>query len=362
MSVEFKLFGELTLKQFLYVGGAGAISYMILASGMVLPLKLFLSLIIAGSGAALALIPVNNRPLEVWVGNFVQAMINPTKRVWKKGENPNIPKTVYSMEEYNKQVNIPVAQSPMTSPPGSVNANIMPSVGLNSVQSIPVFKSATPEPIPIVPSPVAAQPAAVPTVLVPQNDKISTEQAILNPSTTNTPVVNIPATAPNNLVTPPPAPASQEISLLSQPNNTKIDAEMTPQTPTQNLTSAVAPDTAAKPAAPGAREVLVLDIQKLSEHGVTLPGYTPKPNVIKGIVKDSQGSLIAAAIVIIKRKENNQPARAMVTNPLGEFETTTPLDNGTYIVDISHDNKEMPFYELTLDSTPVPPLQFQFTA
>lgn len=319
MSVEFKLFGELTLKQFLYVGGAGAISYMILASDMALPLKIFLTLLISGSGAALALIPINNRPLEVWVGNFLLALANPTKRVWKKGENPNIPKTIYSMEQYNKEVAI----QPSVSAPQLATAQVAPQT-----------QTAV---LPYTPAPTVA----------PTQKLISTASAN-TPYQSTTPV--------------PERPVQEQTSLLSQANNTKIEPTMTQTKNSDNLQKVIGENAATTPTAPKSRPTFVLDIAKLSEHTAALPGYTPKPNIIKGVVKDKAGSLIAGAIVIIKRKETNQPARAMVTNPLGEFETTSPLETGTFIIDISHSDKEMPLYELVLDTTPVPPLQFQFTA
>lgn len=332
MSVEFKLFGELTLKQFLYVGGAGAISYLIIASNIALPLKIVLSLVIGGSGAAMALLPINNRPLEVWVGNFLLAMFNPTKRVWKKGENPNLPKTIYSMEEYDRELK--AQASTLTQPQ-------LATSGLGPITTTPIMTTALNAPavaqLPSIPAPAPSQPT----------------QQLINTTTALTPY--------QNTTQPIPATTQTQSTLRSQPNNTTMEATMSDQKTTNNLQNVITNGTP-KPIGPKTRQTFVLDISKLKEHTAALPGYTPKPNVVKGVVKDATGSLLAAAIVIVKRKETNQPARAMVTNPLGEFETTSPLENGTFVIDISHMDKEMPYYEITLDATPVPPLQFQFTA
>lgn len=333
MSVEFKLFGELTIKQFLYVGGGAGMAYLVVASDMNVLVKLILSVILAGGGAALALIPINNQPLEVWIGNFLVAMFNPTKRVWKKGENPNNPKTIYTTADEFSKMN-------------AINASTMPDINTKITYTPKTTAGA----------PISSQNSTTTLpnsakIEVQQSDLISTEEALatvspLQATTQTTPKVEpaVPSTAPQNLIT-----KQNNMTMENMDNSDK----------TKDLQQVISnPAPGAKPV----RQTFILDINKLQDHAAALPGYAPKPNILKGVVKAVDGGLIAGAIVIIKRKENNQPARAMVTNALGEFETSTSLDDGTYLIDISHSDREMPLYELSLNSTPVPPMQFQFTA
>lgn len=83
IEVEDKIFGPLTLKQFVYVaGGSGAV----VLAYLFLPFILFLLVapILGGLAAAFAFVPVNNRPFL----SFVEAVANYIGRsrlyLWKK--------------------------------------------------------------------------------------------------------------------------------------------------------------------------------------------------------------------------------------------------------------------------------------
>ncbi len=96
-SFEFRLVGDMTLKQFGY-----------LASGLIVAYLTFIFLfatnpyiaspIIAISallGTAFAFLPINDRPLDHWVKAFFKAVYNPTQRAWesnnKSGLDPKDP-------------------------------------------------------------------------------------------------------------------------------------------------------------------------------------------------------------------------------------------------------------------------------
>jgi len=87
MSVEFNLFGAMTIRQFGYVAGAGGLGYF-----MYLIMPGVLRWPSAGAcvifGLALAFIPINDRPLDQYVTNFLVSLRNPTRRVWRKTPQP----------------------------------------------------------------------------------------------------------------------------------------------------------------------------------------------------------------------------------------------------------------------------------
>lgn len=88
MNVEFKLIGDLTMRQFSYVliGGVAAyLSYVIFIGIFRWPLVI----IIALTGIGLAFVPVQERGMDEWLVNFFKAMFIPTQRVWKK--EPTLP-------------------------------------------------------------------------------------------------------------------------------------------------------------------------------------------------------------------------------------------------------------------------------
>lgn len=87
------------------------------------------------------------------------------------------------------------------------------------------------------------------------------------------------------------------------------------------------------------------------------PYLSKKPNVISGIVKSKDGNLLPGVVVIIKN-EKNRPVRAMKTNSLGQFVTTTALENGDYTVELSKKDYSFGRYEIKLTGEVVPTYEF----
>src|ERR1700690_1273762 len=83
-SYQFKLVGDMTLKQFFQVAGgilAGIIFYSLPLLGIIkLPLA-FISVLL---GVGLAFLPFEERPLEKWIFAFFRAIYSPTLFTWQK--------------------------------------------------------------------------------------------------------------------------------------------------------------------------------------------------------------------------------------------------------------------------------------
>ena len=84
LGVEFKLVGGLTVKQFAYAGGSIVLAYLIYSSILPLIFKIPLAIVIAILGISIALLPVNERPMDEYLKNFLVAITSPTERVWIK--------------------------------------------------------------------------------------------------------------------------------------------------------------------------------------------------------------------------------------------------------------------------------------
>ncbi len=84
-SFEFKLIGEMTIKQFFTLGIGLLLAWLFYSLGF-LPvyIKWPLVLTFATAGAAFAFIPINDRPLAQWFINFFKAVFAPTQRIWIK--------------------------------------------------------------------------------------------------------------------------------------------------------------------------------------------------------------------------------------------------------------------------------------
>jgi len=83
-SFEFKLIGFLTIKQFIYLVifvGLGFTTYVIVPIPII---NVFLGIMVAAIGPALAFIPINDRPLEVWLRNLIKRLLSPTQYKFQK--------------------------------------------------------------------------------------------------------------------------------------------------------------------------------------------------------------------------------------------------------------------------------------
>lgn len=69
-----------------------------------------------------------------------------------------------------------------------------------------------------------------------------------------------------------------------------------------------------------------------------LPVLTTKPNVLTGIVRDKEGKFLSEMLLIVKNSRGDT-VRAFKTNSMGQFVVSTPLQNGTYTVEVSPSNK-----------------------
>jgi hypothetical protein len=129
-SFEFKLIGDITLKQFAYCAGGVVVAYIffslsILPSLIRLPLAVFFFFL----GFALAFLPIEERPLDRWLISFFKSIYSPTQYVWRK--HNAVPDILMSDTA-------PVTVVPKVIPPPSPPASVS--------QSTPPFNTASPRP------------------------------------------------------------------------------------------------------------------------------------------------------------------------------------------------------------------------
>jgi len=86
---EFKLIGFLTIKQFIYLLVFFPVGYIVYAIFPIPILNILLGAIVVGIGVAFAFLPINDRPMEVWVRNLIKRLSSPTQYFFKK-QNPGI--------------------------------------------------------------------------------------------------------------------------------------------------------------------------------------------------------------------------------------------------------------------------------
>ncbi len=83
-SFEFKLFGNLTVRQFITLAIPMSLATLVFFSSLPTLIRLPLSGIIAIFAFFAALVPVGGRPLDKWLVSFIRAISSPTQRIWTK--------------------------------------------------------------------------------------------------------------------------------------------------------------------------------------------------------------------------------------------------------------------------------------
>jgi len=88
-SYEFKLVGDMTLKQFGKAAGGIILAVLINTTALPVFIKWPLMLVLAAGGLALAFLPYQDRPLETWIGAFLRSVYSPTVFMYKKKKPEN---------------------------------------------------------------------------------------------------------------------------------------------------------------------------------------------------------------------------------------------------------------------------------
>jgi len=85
---EFKLIGFMTLRQFLYLVVFCPLGFIVFKLFPIPLINFLLAILTALFGVALAFIPINDRPLDVWIKNFIRRLSSPTQYVFHKANAP----------------------------------------------------------------------------------------------------------------------------------------------------------------------------------------------------------------------------------------------------------------------------------
>jgi len=88
-SYEFKLVGDMTLKQFLKAAVGIILAILINTTKIVVLVKWPLMLLVAGGGLAIAFVPFQDRPLEGWIVAFIKSIYSPTIYTYQRKASKN---------------------------------------------------------------------------------------------------------------------------------------------------------------------------------------------------------------------------------------------------------------------------------
>ncbi|MDO8488091.1 MAG: PrgI family protein [bacterium] len=271
-SYEFRLVGDMTLKQFFQLAGGiglGLVFYRTPLPGLV---KWPLSFIAVLGGILLAFVPLQGRPFSQWLTAFFKAVYSPTQYYWSPVA----------------EIEAPVAAEPSassvvsSSPIDKLESQLFSKFSdlFNTITHFPSTSRSTPPPATLPAEPEPFQPLAAPAPLP------------------TTPVAPIPTPPANSL----PAKDVSPFSVISALTPTVAHSPLTGTAPTASQTAAAAL-------------------------------LTPtRPNILAGVVVDGQGQPAEGAIMEIAEKDSGLPVRALRSNKLGQFQIATPLADNEYVI------------------------------
>ncbi|MBU1000253.1 PrgI family protein [Patescibacteria group bacterium] len=321
-SFQFKLVGDMTLKQFGYLSTGAGFAYLIFVLFsydypiITWPIVI-LSILL---GVAFAFVPIGSRALDHWLVAFLKTIYSPTKRVWVKNgktykENPLFGNRLIM---YHAGIqNAPQAKAVIAAAPQVVRPTPLPTQE-ELHKTVDLAREAQQLQMKIIQSErtlsqikqQATQPTSVPVDYSQQVNKILTDlKNLMNQA----------------------SEVKQQIKSIQEP-------EIQPEAPT---------------AEPVLREkVKVVISTKPKQAQVALTTF---PNVINGIVQDRNNNYLEGVIAVIYDKEG-LPVRALKTNKLGQFTGSTPLPNETYTLELEKDNYTFDVLQIELTGQMLQPL------
>lgn len=343
-SYQFRLVGDMTLKQFFQLAGGALISIIIYSLPLhpiiKWPFIIFFSLF----GAALAFLPFQERPLEQWIIAFFRSVYSPTVFKWRevKGiqyfqpQTGSLPKPAPAPTAKTQSLNLPFV-------------NTLEETEGKFLSKLADLFSSAPVPVPAV----ATQPASPFAVSsTPQGPEILAGGYVSPvaglPMSSMSPVQNVPQKESVAIPQTPLVTSSVAPRIV-------VEEEMvpTPILPTNVQTEAVA-------------QILTgegISASQTAQFSTDAAPPSPPtiPNTISGQVINPEGKFIEGAILEVKDVQG-RPVRALRSNKVGHFLTVTPLLNGKY--ELSTDKEGFYFEPVVIDAQGgfIPPIAIRAKA
>ncbi len=318
---QFRLVGNMTLKQFLELAAGLILAYLIYLSNLIFILKLPLSATLALLGIGMAFFPLEERPLDQWILNFFKAIYSPTIYRWQKEPTPP------SIFTYSPSPHQPTTPKPTTAKPTPLPNPIQSNQEADNDPQLQLLNQLFKE-FPITP------PKSTATVKHPTPIKPSIRIRKLKSPFPPTPKpLNLTFPSPTQNTTPPSPSKPQPKPTTPKPTTTKPQVIFQNSQPASETPTSIAPTE-------------TIDIAPL----------TPtKPNLVAGLVTDANNKLLPNLIVEIVDLQG-LPQRAVKTNALGQFSISTPLPPGEYFVKIDNDDLHIPTQKIKVNNQIIPPI------
>lgn len=322
-SYQFRLVGDMTIKQFFLVAGGSLVAIVFYSSSLAPFIKWPLIIISFLAGIAMAFFPLEDRPIQKWAYLFLKAIYSPTIFVWRKSGV----KQLYFQPEPS-----PAPQKKI--PEEKVKQPIKPKEEVEQSKETQKLEKGEQEILTEVEKQFG-QGVELPIPLEIDLDK------------------------PQEEILPKRAEEERSKAQVIQQTPVKIDrSEKIYQAPppmpeeTSETGSEVTPFIG--------EEIEGLQKAQFSQDAAP-PSAPSQTNIVVGQVMDAEGKILENAILEIKDSEG-RPVRALKSNKLGHFMIVTPLSDGKYELITEADGYEFSPVEIIMKGKIVSPIAIRARA
>ncbi len=369
---QFKLIGDMTVKQFAYLATGVVIGWIIFILPLITIIKIPLAGISILLGVGFAFFPIEGRPMDLMISNFVKALFSPTQFVYQKTGGHLwllVPHLAQSQKQQQAQQEAQTASLSGQALKDYLNA--LPKRSKNQLdQKEMVFfeslanlqaNSPTPQlqmPQPVTPHAFANQvPQNQPAPVVKEAETPSEEEEILRKEAQILQQQLAQAKAQETMQSGSEEYKQAHLKVLELENllndtakqKQKLEGQIAElqKKLTDEKKDVYTPSIAKEP------KKETQNVRSIPEglgKSIGLPIAPEFPNLVTGIVKDPRGNPLANILVEIKDADSN-PVRAFKTNPLGQFASATPINNGTYTIEFEDPKAENKFDIIQFSAT-----------
>lgn len=390
MDVEFKLIGDLTMRQFFYLMIFGVIAYAAWSLKIPVVLKWPTIIISAFLGMGFAFLPVEDRGLDEWIVNFFASIYGDNQKIWQKEPTPpavflheNLalvkqelitlaPTTSRrKLEQYLHYQQETQAIDPLDIPEQAyiekVHAAFLSATPAQTSVTLEepsvgevVWETELEEPLTEAPEIVEPEVTPEPSQQKPekpkQEKKVQRQQKFRIPSSqaTSVPLISITPdrhsgrkftnllSSEGKIVLPIRGErVLRTVEDVEMERGTEEKAEQLKQFLKQlSKSEGVEIPKKERVEKPSEMETGVETNKSLAQEAEVAQPSTPEiPNIIAGVVRGPRNKSLSSILLIIKNIHND-PVRAIKTNALGQFSITNPLPNGHYkvIADVNNES------------------------
>ena len=360
---QFKLIGDMTVKQFAYLAVGVVIAWIIFVLPLVPIVKLPLAGISVLLGAGFAFLPIEGRPMDLMIANFFKAVFDPTQFVYQKvGGHLWLPVPHLAQSQKQRQAEQAAETASLSGQALKDYLNALPKRSKNRLdqKEMVFFESLAaiqrnPGPQMVMPEPTVphAFDNKAPQANIEQPAKRaelpSEEEEILRQEALKLQQQLAEAKTQEASRTGSEEYQQAHLKVLELENLLSDTAKQKQTLELQiaelqkkllNENRNVYTPSIAK--APKQETQNVRSIPQGLGKSIGLPISPEFPNLVTGIVKDPRGGPLGNILVEIKDADSN-PVRAFKTNPLGQFASATPINNGTYTIEFEDPKGENKF-------------------